>query len=82
MFLVVNMFDLYITICNKTLEVIILDCDVLRTRSYSWRNHECDRPLIVFVNCDYIFFYTTQYRRGVFLKLEYTLNFLHNTYKR
>ena len=52
MFLGVNMFDLYITIHGETPEVMILDCNVLYTRSHLQRNRECNCPLIVFVNRD------------------------------
>ena len=38
MFLGVNMIDFYITICDKTLEMMIFDCDVLVTRLYLWSN--------------------------------------------
>ena len=76
------MFDFYVTIRKETPEVMILDHDVLRTRSYLWRNLECDRPLILFVNCDWIFGNTAQYHWGFTLKLEYKVNFLHKTHKR
>ena len=54
MLLGVNMLDLYVNICDKTLEVIILDSDVLCVRLHLRINYECDFPLIVFVNCDWI----------------------------
>ena len=54
------MFDLYVTICNETTEVMILDRDVLRTRSHFWRKRVCNCLLIVFVNFDWIFKNTAQ----------------------
>ena len=54
MLLGVNMLDLYVNICDKTLEVIILDSDMLCARLHLRINYECDFPLIVFVNCDWI----------------------------
>ena len=76
------MFDLYVTICDKNMEVMILDHDVLHVRSYLQRNHECNRPLNFFVNYDWLFENTAQYHPGVSLNLEYKLNLLHNTHKR
>ena len=76
------MFDLYVTIRDKTTEVMILDRDVLRARSYLQRNRECDCPLIVFVECDWILEKTVQYHRGVSLKFEHEINILHKTHKR
>ena len=40
------MLDLYVTIHNKTMEVMILDCDVLLKRSHFWVNLGCNSPLI------------------------------------
>ena len=60
MFLGVNILDLYVTICDKTLEVMILDRDVLRTRSHLQSNQECDHPLILFVNFDCLLENTAQ----------------------
>ena len=81
MFLCVNMFDLYVPIFSKTSEIMILDRNVLRTRSHFLISCECDCPLIFFVNCDWGFKKTTQYRWGVSLQLEYKLNFFHKTHK-
>ena len=64
------MFDLYIKIHNKNLEVMILYRDVLRTRSHFQRNREFNHPLIVFINCEYIFENKAQYLRGVALNIE------------
>ena len=68
LFLGVNIFNLYVTICDENPEVMILDRDVLHSRSNLQINRECDRPLIVF---DCMFENTAQYLRGVSLKLEY-----------
>ena len=76
------MLDLYITISYETPEAMILDRNVLRARSNLRRDRECYRPLIVFINCDWIFENTAQHRRGASLKLEYELNLLHKTHKR
>ena len=62
MLLGVKIFDLYITTRNKTPEVMILDCNVFCAGSNLRRNREWDCPLIVFVNCDWIFENTEQYR--------------------
>ena len=67
------MLYFYISIHNKTLEVMVLDDDVLPTRSHLWGNSECNRSLIVFVNrywCYWIFENATQYRQSVSLKFE------------
>ena len=66
----------------KKAEVMRLDCDVICMRSHLGINPECNRPLIVFVNCEWISEKTAQYCQGVSLKLEYKLNFLHKTHKR
>ena len=76
------MFDLYVTISDKTPEVMIIDCDILRVRSHLRRNWECDCPLVVFVKCYRIFENTAQHRQGVSLKLGYELNLLHKNHKR
>ena len=78
----VNIFDFYITICDKTPEVMILDSNVLLTKSYFWRNRDCNKPLIVFVNCDLVFEKTEQYCRCISLNFEYKLNFLRNTHSK
>ena len=75
------MFDIYVTVGYKTPEVTILYGDVLLVKLYLQRNLECGCPLIVLVNCDWIFEKTSQYRLGVSLKLKYELNFLHKTHK-
>ena len=80
MFLGVNMFDLCVTIWETNPEVMILDHDVLHKRSHFQRHCECDCILVVFVNCDWIFEKTSQYRRGVSSKLEYEINFLCKTH--
>ena len=74
------MLYLYVTINYETLEVMILDSNVLRTRLRLWVSREHDHSLIVFVNRygHYWFFEnTTQYRRIFYLKFECKLNFLH-----
>ena len=76
------MIYFYVSIRDKTPEVTVLDCGVLRTRSYLQGNHECDYSLIIFVNRYWIFEKTAQYRRGVSLKFEYELNFFCKTHKR
>ena len=50
MFLDFNMFDIYITLHKKTMEVMIPDRNVLRTRLNFLRNRDYNCPLIVFVN--------------------------------
>ena len=55
MFLGVNVLNFYVTICDKTPEVVILDCYLLGARSNLRINLEYDSPLIIFVNCDWIF---------------------------
>ena len=81
MFLGVDMFDLYITICDEIPEVMKLDRDVICARLHLRRNCECGCLLILFVNYDWIFENIAQYRRGVCLKVEYELNFRHKTKK-
>ena len=76
------MFDHYVTFCEKTLEVTIFDSHVFGTRLHLKRNRECDCPLIVFVECDWILEKTVQYHRGVSLKFEHEINILHKTHKR
>ena len=76
------MLDIYVEIFGETPEVMILDRNVIRARLHLRRNCECDCPLIVFINCDYIFKNTTKYCQGVSLKLECKLNFLKKTQKR
>ena len=76
------MLDLYVTISNKTMEVLILEPDVLGTRSHWQRNRECNCPLIIFVKCDWIFEKTAQHPLGVSLKLQYELDLLHKTDER
>ena len=73
------MLDLYITIRDKNPEVMILDRNLIRTRLHFWINRERNHPLIIYVNCDWIFKKTAQHRRSVTLKLGYELNFLHKT---
>ena len=75
------MFDLYFAILNKTLEVMILDCNVLRERLHLRIKHEFDQPLIIFVNCDWIFEMIAKYHRCVSLKFDYKLNVRHKTQK-
>ena len=85
MLLDVKMLHFHATIRDETPEVMVLDSNVLYMRLYLQGNHECDKSLIVFVNCYVCYWFfekTTQYRRGVSLKFEYELNFLHNTHKR
>ena len=65
------MFDLYVTICDKNLEVMILDHDVLRVRFLLLRNCECDCLLIDFVKCGWIFEKIAQCRLFVSLKIDY-----------
>ena len=76
------MLDPYITICKKTTEVMILDCNMLCTRSYLWSRCECNLPFIIFVNCDFTFENTAQHHWGLSLKIENEINMLHKTYKR
>ena len=75
------MLDLYVTIHEKTPEVMILDCNVLRTRLHLLSNHKCDRPLIIFVDCDWFFEKTVQHLWCVSLNLKYELNLLHKNEK-
>ena len=82
MFLSVNTLNFYVTICIKNTEVVILDFDVLGTRSHFWNNRKCDRPLIIFVNCYCIFKKTAHYLISVPLNFDYILNLLHNNHKR
>ena len=53
MFLGVKMFDLNLTICDKTMKVMIFDCNILGMRSHICSNHDYNCPLIVFVICDW-----------------------------
>ena len=76
------MLDLYFTIHDETLEVMILDCNVLLKRSHLRSKQKYDCPFIIFVDCDCIFEKTAQNLQGVSLKLEYELNFFHKTYER
>ena len=76
------MLDLYVTIHDETPEVMILDRDVLHTSLNLRRNHKCDRPLIGFVNRDWLLGKTAQHLRGVSLKLKCKLNVLHKTDER
>ena len=78
----VNMLDLYVTIWDKTLEVMTLYRHVFCTRLHFHRNCECDSLFIIFVNCDYIFKNTAQHLWGVSLKMKYELNFFHTADKR
>ena len=73
------MLDIYV---NITLEVMILDCGVLRTRPHLRINHECDWPLIILENCDWFLENTAQYLWGVSLNLKYKLYFLHKNSER
>ena len=75
------MLDLYITIYDKTPEVMILDYNVLRTKSHLLRNREFDHSLIIFVDCNFIFENTAQLRQGFSLNIEYELNILYKTHK-
>ena len=54
MFLDVNMFYIYVTMCDKNPEVMILDINVLCARSNLRWNREYNLPLIVFIKCDWI----------------------------
>ena len=58
---------------------MILDRNVIFTRSNFQSNRECDFPLNIFVNCDWIFENNAQHPQGVSLNLEYELNILHKT---
>ena len=71
------MLDLYVTTSDKTTEVMILDPDVLGTRSHLRRNRKYNCSLIIFVNCDWLFENTAQHLLGVSLKLEYKLYLLN-----
>ena len=61
---------------------MILDRDVLRPRSHLRRKHECNRPLIVFINCDWLTEMTSQHHRDVSLNLDYKTNLLNKNHKR
>ena len=79
------MIYFYITICDKTLEAMLLDSHVLRKRSHLQVNCKCDRSLIVFINhysCYWIIENTTQYHQVISLNFEYKLYFLHNSHKK
>ena len=70
MFLGFNILYLDVTISNKTMEVMMLDRNVLGMRSHLWSNCEFNRPSIVLMNCDYFFGNTSQHLRSVTLKFE------------
>ena len=79
------MLYFYVTIYDKTLEVMILDGSVLCIRLHLWGRCKRKRSLILSINRYgiYLFFEkTTQYRRSVSLKFEYELKLLHKTHKR
>ena len=60
---------------------MILDRSVLCRRLDFWRKCECNFPLIVLVNSEFLLENTAQYHWGVSLKLEYKLNFPHTYHK-
>ena len=76
------MFDLYVTICNETPKVMILDHSMLGARAYLQKNSKRDCPLMLFVKYDWIFVKTEQHRWVVSLNIEYTLDIPHNNQKR
>ena len=85
MFFGVKILYFYVTIRNETLKVMVLDSDVICTRSHLWGNRECDCSLIVLVNRYWnywIYEKTTQHHQVVSLKSEYELNLFHKTHKR
>ena len=75
----------YVTIRNKTLEVVVLGSDVLRMKLHLQGNFKYDSSLIVSIKGYmryWIFENTTQYYRGVSLKFEYEINLRHKSHKR
>ena len=76
------MLDLYINFCDKTPEVMVLDCDVLGMRLNLWSNCECNHQLIVFVYHNWFLENTAQNLQSVSLKFEYELNIPHKTTKK
>ena len=75
------MFDLFFTIHDETMYVMIPDRYVLRVRLYLRIKREFGRPLTVFVNCDWIFENTAQHRQDVSLNIEYEFNLFYKTHK-
>ena len=75
------MLDIYVTIRYKTLEVMILDRDVLCKRLYFRSNHEWDCPFIISVKCDWILENTAQHLRAVSLKIKYGIDLIQKTEK-
>ena len=82
MFLGVNMLNIYVTICKETLEVVIIDSNLLGKRSHLRSNHNFDHPLIVFVNCNWFLENTAQHLWIISLKFKYKLGILYKTQKR
>ena len=70
LFLGVNMFYFDVTICNKNVEVMIFDRDVLDTRSHLWSKRECGCPLIVLMNCYWLVKMNAHQLWSVTLKFE------------
>ena len=75
------MLDFYNSIFHKALEVVVLDCNVLRARSPLRGDRECDRTLIVFMHSERISNRTGFYLGGVIFKFDHEGDFLHKSYK-